>query len=257
MAYEVINVGSLPNDGSGDPLRVAYIKINNNFAVASNLTPSGSNGDVQFKLVSVNGNVITDSFSSSANLNFNPDEGNFYIGANIMPLVDDAMSIGDPVRQVGNLYLSPNALNIGNINITEDANIMNFNVAVFPSLKADIVVGGINYGASPNTTIDTHTFITNTTSPIAIYAVPTSGFSAGKFDITSKEANSNNSQTVTLVALLSSDNTNVSFTAFNTLISGNAVTTYDMDVSANSVRVIVSPFVSSTITHNISYKIDT
>ena len=79
MAYEVINVGSLPNDGSGDPLRVAYIKINNNFAVASNLTPSGSNGDVQFKLVSVNGNVITNSFSSSTNLNFNDDEGNFYM----------------------------------------------------------------------------------------------------------------------------------------------------------------------------------
>jgi hypothetical protein len=87
--------------------------------------------------------------------------------------------------------------------------------------------------------------------------VPISEFSAGKFDLTSREANSNNSQTVTLVALLNADGSNVSFTAFNTLISGNAVTTYDMDVSANSVRVIVTPFVSSTITHNISYKIDT
>jgi hypothetical protein len=30
--YEIINVGVLPNDGLGDPLRVAFGKINNNFA---------------------------------------------------------------------------------------------------------------------------------------------------------------------------------------------------------------------------------
>ena len=30
--YEIINIGALPNDGSGDPLRVAFGKINNNFA---------------------------------------------------------------------------------------------------------------------------------------------------------------------------------------------------------------------------------
>lgn len=32
MALEIINVGSSPDDGSGDPLRTAYIKCNNNFA---------------------------------------------------------------------------------------------------------------------------------------------------------------------------------------------------------------------------------
>jgi hypothetical protein len=29
---EIINIGALPNDGQGDPLRVAFAKINNNFA---------------------------------------------------------------------------------------------------------------------------------------------------------------------------------------------------------------------------------
>jgi hypothetical protein len=32
MAQEIINVGALPNDGTGDPLRVAFEKINNNFS---------------------------------------------------------------------------------------------------------------------------------------------------------------------------------------------------------------------------------
>ena len=31
MAREIINVGSAPNDGTGDPIRTAYIKCNNNF----------------------------------------------------------------------------------------------------------------------------------------------------------------------------------------------------------------------------------
>ena len=31
MAREVINVGSSPNDGTGDPLRTAYQKCNSNF----------------------------------------------------------------------------------------------------------------------------------------------------------------------------------------------------------------------------------
>ena len=32
MALEVINVGAVPNDGTGDPIRTAYIKCNSNFA---------------------------------------------------------------------------------------------------------------------------------------------------------------------------------------------------------------------------------
>jgi len=31
MAIEVINVGTTPNDGTGDPIRTAYQKCNNNF----------------------------------------------------------------------------------------------------------------------------------------------------------------------------------------------------------------------------------
>jgi hypothetical protein len=32
MAQQIINVGSAPNDGTGDPLRTAYIKTNSNFS---------------------------------------------------------------------------------------------------------------------------------------------------------------------------------------------------------------------------------
>lgn len=32
MAQELINIGTLPNDGTGDPMRTAFQKINNNFS---------------------------------------------------------------------------------------------------------------------------------------------------------------------------------------------------------------------------------
>jgi hypothetical protein len=32
MTQEIIDTGDLPNDGSGDPLRAAFEKINNNFS---------------------------------------------------------------------------------------------------------------------------------------------------------------------------------------------------------------------------------
>ena len=41
--YEIINIGALPNDGSGDPLRVAFGKINNNFATLSSTAIISSN----------------------------------------------------------------------------------------------------------------------------------------------------------------------------------------------------------------------
>ncbi len=52
MAQQIINIGALPNDGSGDPLRTAFNKINNNFAElftapfntsTANTTGSGAN----------------------------------------------------------------------------------------------------------------------------------------------------------------------------------------------------------------------
>lgn len=50
MTIEVINVGNTPNDGTGDGLRNAYIKCNNNFAFLeshiSNNAPVVSTGSV-------------------------------------------------------------------------------------------------------------------------------------------------------------------------------------------------------------------
>lgn len=40
MAQQIINIGSAPNDGTGDPIRVAFTKTNENFTEVYGLIPS-------------------------------------------------------------------------------------------------------------------------------------------------------------------------------------------------------------------------
>lgn len=58
---EIINIGTLPNDGEGDPLRVAFGKINNNF---SNLFATAVSTSSSYSLGPVSGQVI---FETPAN----------------------------------------------------------------------------------------------------------------------------------------------------------------------------------------------
>lgn len=101
MAVELINIGSIANDGTGDDLREAFIKVNLNFeeldlrapesTTASNLGVVGEGvfaqkvgSDLQFKKIaagenttlSVNGNTITiNSTGGLQNLNIISDSG--------------------------------------------------------------------------------------------------------------------------------------------------------------------------------------
>ena len=58
---EIINIGTLPNDGEGDPLRVAFAKINNNF---SNLFATFVNTSNSYSVGNTAGQVI---FETPAN----------------------------------------------------------------------------------------------------------------------------------------------------------------------------------------------
>lgn len=58
---EIINIGTLPNDGEGDPLRVAFGKINNNF---SNLFATFVNTATSYSVGNTPGQII---FETPAN----------------------------------------------------------------------------------------------------------------------------------------------------------------------------------------------
>jgi hypothetical protein len=46
MAFDVINIGTIPNDGTGDPLRTAFDKTNDNFALAVEGPATATSGRV-------------------------------------------------------------------------------------------------------------------------------------------------------------------------------------------------------------------
>lgn len=54
-SQQIINIGTLPNDGTGDPLRTAYAKINNNF---SNLFTTFVNSTISYTIGDTQNQVI-------------------------------------------------------------------------------------------------------------------------------------------------------------------------------------------------------
>jgi hypothetical protein len=129
MAQELINIGQLPNDGTGDPLRVAFQKINNNF---------------------------TQLFSTSAQ-------------------VYEAYSVGTETGQV-------------------------------------------------------------------ILLIPSSKFTQAKIQCNSINPSNQDSQNITITAMITNNRQDVKFTGYGTLFNGNALVRYDMDVSDGYVRLKVNPF---------------
>lgn len=69
-SQEIINIGANPNDGSGDPLRVAFEKINNNF---SNLFQTFVNSTIAYTFGNTAGQVVFEAPASTFT------EGQFYI----------------------------------------------------------------------------------------------------------------------------------------------------------------------------------
>ena len=44
MAIQTINIGTIANDGTGDDLREAFVKVNNNFTELPNRNPEATTG---------------------------------------------------------------------------------------------------------------------------------------------------------------------------------------------------------------------
>ena len=63
MAQEVIDIGTAPNDGLGDPLRTAFAKTNNNFSqlFATSGVSGIANGSSNVNIPQANGNVVISS----------------------------------------------------------------------------------------------------------------------------------------------------------------------------------------------------
>jgi len=221
MTQEIIDIGELANDGTGDPLRVAFDKINNNFTQLYNTASvDGPNGSVQFALANTVGNVTTYSLSSSANLVFNSSTNRLDIKGTIVPLVPNNLNIGSTANTVGNLYLSNTGLKLGNVSFSESAN----TVRIF------------NTNANIDANIQVNTITASTV------------------DVAVSDTSANN-QSVTITINKSTSGGSVKYVVYGTTFNGDPVTRYDVDVAFGNVRIKVNPLVNDLITHTISYQV--
>jgi len=140
MTYEFVNVGAAPDNGNGDPLRTAYIKINNNFA---NLQQAGTT-----RITNGLSNVII------------PDaNGNIYMGvanvANIVTVTSNGV-IATSISTTGNIaagqYFLGNGYFLTDISQARSIVFGTSNVSI-PSIDGNInsvVQGTLTLRTSPN-----------------------------------------------------------------------------------------------------------
>lgn len=339
MAQELINVGNVANDGTGDPLRIAFEKINNNFSEMFSIpVAAGPNGSIQYNTItiatgaqaeaSIASGIVTDItvtangvnyissdvptvtitpapgdltgtgatavaildgsggvanisitdgganytlppvveietitnniLTGSANLVFDQTTNKVSVNANILPKVGGQINIGNATSPVTTMFVGQEGMNIGNIEIDESGNTLSFNVRVLPSQKANVVVNElnsqkVNFGETVTLNQLAVTTTDDTPNQVA-FSIPVANFDSCLIDITSRDSGAN-SQTATISSSLINDGSGVRYVVYGTIISGNAIVTYDMDVAGGEARLLLNPLNDVNITHNINYKL--
>jgi len=107
--------------------------------------------------------------------------------------------------------------------------------------------------ATKVTTVETTT-VGNAANQV-IFQTPISSLTQAKFQINSVNTDTQDSQNIILNTASINNGTDVKFSAYGTLFYGNAITTYNMDVSGGNVRLMCNPLVDATLTHFIAFQI--
>ena len=121
MAKQIINLGTTPNKGDGDPLRTAFRKINENFdelysGAASEL------GAFEF-----GGSTITTTDSSDITIAQNVTiTSDLTMSGDIVPAADNAYDLGSLTQQWRSLYLTGNTVYFNGVplSVTDDGTLI-------------------------------------------------------------------------------------------------------------------------------------
>lgn len=248
MPQEIINIGDVPNDGSGDPLRTAFDKINNNF---TNIFST------------VGGNLST---IEPIDITLDP-----VTSQNILNIGQVIINSTQIVNTTPKITLTPPA------NLYDAPKIQSFSTATVA-----VPVGNqewINIGAQPNdgqgdplrvafdkinnnfsnlfwTTTTTSSVYTSGLDPDqVIFEYPANQFTQAVFQIRSSDPATPDSQDITVSAQITNNGSDVKYTGYGISFAGNAVSRYNMDVLDGNVRILASPLIDSYILHFISSEI--
>ena len=244
---EIINTGDLPNDGSGDPLRLAFDKINNNFANLFAITA------VEGELIPVE-ELIDDQISGngfSGNINIGLVANNVYY-----TLPDSATPVQvaqfDTFAYVANLITPTGPYGAQEyINIGAQAN----DGEGDPLRTAFAKINNNFSNLFFTTTSTSNTFTVGLDTNQVIYETSANTFSQAKFQIRSSDPGTDDMQDITITASITNNLAGVRFTGYGTLFEGNALCRYDMDVLDGNVRLLINPIKNAVILHFIASEV--
>ena len=244
---EIINTGDLPNDGSGDPIRLAFDKINNNFVnlfaineVEGELIPVEQLVDEQ-----ISGNVF------SGNINIGLVANNVYY---TLPDTATTLEVAqfDTFAYVANLttptgpYGAQEYINIGS----------QANDGEGDPLRTAFAKINNNFSNLFFTTTSTsNTFTVGLDTNQVIYETAANTFSQAKFQVRSSDPGTDDMQDITITASITNNLAGVKFTGYGTLFEGNALCRYDMDVLGGNVRLLINPIKNAVILHFIASEV--
>ena len=86
--FSTVDIGSAPNDGSGDPLREAFDILNQNFALLNQLFSSNGSGYILSNITLTNVEIYTDSYFYA--------NGDPFIGGGVTPPIVTDLDGGTP-----------------------------------------------------------------------------------------------------------------------------------------------------------------
>lgn len=159
MAKQTINIGSQPNDNTGDPLRTAYIKINNNFdelysnGAASNFrfflnTMETTQGNINIAPAGSNSVVISDQtqvYIKNFNESYDLTTGALIVSGGTAILGNLNVAGALSVRDISNTAIGVNGANTGAFTSISAAN-----ATITKSTVANVVAGVLSTSGLAN-----------------------------------------------------------------------------------------------------------
>ncbi len=128
MAKQTINIGVAANDNTGDPLRTAFTKINDNFDEIYTVGPVSTNIEINDNTISStnsNGNIIFDPAGTGTVKIEGPTTANGIItvnstfSGNVIPTANGTQTLGNLSNRWGNVFISGNGIRLGNLLLKE------------------------------------------------------------------------------------------------------------------------------------------
>lgn len=173
MAQQIINVGEVANDGTGEALRDAFVAVNDNFTEIYTAGPAGSN-------VRIANNTISTTAENS-DLILKPDGiGRIQIRSTVVPSIAGVYDIGSanlPIGEIHSQYFYGNGLGLTGVNRLTNGNstlVVSANGNITLTVRGNVTATFSNTAATFGTDIVTsgnviaNTFVGNIAGNISI-----------------------------------------------------------------------------------------